>query len=230
MKHLPVILIAEDDENLRLLLRHDLERRYEVRVAADGVEALEIIGQENVDLLVADIMMPRMDGFELVQEIRRRNIGIPAMMLTANQTFDAKRTGFRIGIDDYMTKPVNVEELLWRIKAILRRAGATEDEVLQIGAITVDAGKYSVARGDYGTSLPKKEFELLFKLVSSPGRIFTKTQLMEDVWGLDSESGEETIKTHMSRLRSSIADFPEISIVAIKGIGYKAQIDTDAKR
>jgi two-component system, OmpR family, response regulator len=218
------ILIAEDDPNIRLLLEHHLKGRYSVLTAADGGEALEILGSKRVDLLVADIMMPRMDGFELVQNLRRRGSEMPVLMLTANQSFDAKRSGFRSGTDDYMTKPVNYEELLLRIEALLRRAKVLADERLEVGSAVLDSSTYTLARGELKVELPRKEFDLLFKLLSSPGRIYTKDQLLSEIWGYDSESAEDTVKTHVSRLRGRIRDFKEISIVAVKGIGYKAEL------
>lgn len=217
------ILMAEDDENIQLLISRRLKLSYTVLCARDGKEALDLISVQHVDLLIADIMMPRMDGFELVLNIRRQGYDLPVLMLTANQSFDAKRTGFRSGTDDYMTKPVNDEELLWRIQALLRRAHVFADEKIERGGAVLDSSTYTIARGDRSVELPKKEFALLFKLLSSPGRIYTKSQLMDEIWGYDSESGEETVKTHISRLRSKIKDFPGIELVAVKGIGYKAE-------
>ena len=218
------ILVAEDEPNVRLLLEHHLKPKYEVLSAEDGLAALAIVESKKVDLLVADISMPRMDGYELVQSLRRRGYMIPVMMLTANQTFDARREGFRAGIDDYLTKPVNYEELGWRIKALLRRSGAVVEERIRAGGILVDSATYSISREGTVITLPKKEFELLFRLLSSPGRIFTKEQLLADIWGYDSESGEETLKTHISRLRSNIKNFGEIEIIAVKGVGYHATV------
>lgn len=221
---MPTILIAEDDANLRLLIERQLKTRFDTLVAADGHEALETIGSRRVDLLVADIMMPRMDGFELVQNLRRRGSEMPVLMLTANQSFDAKRSGFRAGIDDYMTKPVNYEELILRIEALLRRAHVFADERIEAGGAVIDSSNYTIAMGELRVELPKKEFDLLFKLLASPGRIFTKDQLMDEIWGFDSESSEGTVKTHISRLRSRIRDFKAISIVSVKGLGYKAEV------
>jgi two-component system, OmpR family, response regulator len=218
------ILIAEDDENIQLLISHRLKSFYAILCASDGKEALDVLAEQHVDLLIADIMMPRMDGFELVQNIRRQGLNIPVLMLTANQSFDAKRTGFRSGTDDYMTKPVNYEELLWRVQALLRRAHIFADEKIERGGAVLDSSAYTIAQGDRSVELPKKEFELLFKLLSSPGRIYTKSQLMDEIWGYDSESSEETVKTHVSRLRSKIKDFPGIELIAVKGIGYKAEV------
>lgn len=184
---------------------------------AMGGEALEIISSRHIDLLIADIMMPRMDGFELVQNLRRRGVEIPVLMLTANQSFDAKRAGFRSGTDDYMTKPVNFEELQLRIQALLRRAHVYADEKLELGSVALDSSTYTVSKGGIAVELPKKEFDLLFKLCASPGRIYTKNQLMDEIWGSESESGEETLKTHISRLRGRLKKIGGVEIVAVKG-------------
>jgi DNA-binding response OmpR family regulator len=224
-----VILIAEDDPNVRLLISHRLKANYEVLCAGDGRDALATMEANRVDLLIADIMMPRMDGFELVQNLRRRGFDIPVLMLTANQSFDAKRMGFRSGTDDYMTKPVNYEELLWRIHALLRRSRALADEAIEVGGARLDPLTYTISKGVTSIELPKKEFELLFKLLAFPGRIYTKGQLMDDIWGSDSESAEDTVKTHVSRLRGRLKDFGGIEIVAVKGIGYKAEIPKEGQ-
>jgi DNA-binding response OmpR family regulator len=218
------ILIAEDDENIRLLLGHHLKQKHSVFFAQDGREALETISSRHIDLLIADIMMPRMDGFDLVRNIRNLGLLLPVIMLTANQSFDAKRIGFRTGTDDYLTKPVNLEELMWRVQALLRRAHVSESDKLQVRGITADPSTFTVSRGEVSIALPNKEFELLFKFLSTPGRIYTKTQLMNDIWGFDSDSGEDTIKTHVYRLRSKVKVIGEIEITAVKGVGYKADI------
>jgi DNA-binding response OmpR family regulator len=223
------LLIAEDDGNMRELIRRRLGGRHAVLEAADGLSAFEIISTRHVDLLISDVMMPRMDGFALVQKLRREGFELPVLMLTAKQSFDAKREGFRSGTDDYMTKPFNYDELLWRVQALLRRAAVPEDRSLTAGGIVLDGASYAVARGDERVELSRKEFELLFRLLSSPGRIFTKDQLLADIWGSDSESGEDTVKTHVYRLRNKIAGFAEIGIVAVKGIGYKAEIREGGK-
>jgi DNA-binding response OmpR family regulator len=218
------ILIAEDDENIKLLIGYHLKQRHSVSFASDGKEALEMISTRHVDLLVADIMMPRMDGFDLVRNIRKLGLSLPVIMLTANQSFDAKRIGFRTGTDDYMTKPINLDELMWRVQALLRRSHVSEGDKLEMQGVVVDPVGYTVSAGDISIELPKKEFELLFKLLSVPGRIYTKSQLMNEIWGYDSDSGEETIKTHVYRLRNKIRAVGEIKITAVKGVGYKASI------
>lgn len=218
------ILIAEDDNNIQLLVAARLKSRYTVICANNGQEALNIIESQRIDLLIADIMMPIMDGFRLVQTIRNNGFTVPVLMLTAKQSFDDKRTGFSSGTDDYMTKPVNYEELLWRIEALLRRARITSENKITVGNVILDSSSYTIAAEDKVTELPKKEFDLLFKLLSYPGQIFTKNQLLDDIWGYDSESGEETIKTHISRLRNKFQNIDEFKIITIKGLGYKAEI------
>ena len=219
------ILVVEDDRNMRLLTAARLEDQYTVVCAADGVEALAYIHKGNIDLIVADIMMPRMDGFELLQTIRSEGYETPYLMLTAKETLDDKQRGFSLGTDDYMTKPFSSDELIWRIGALLRRADIAQNKKIEIGKATVDSQKYAVYTDDRYIEFPKKEFDLLFKLLSYPDRIFSKEQLLDSVWGINAESGEETIKTHISRIRGRLKDMDEIKIVTLKGLGYKADIN-----
>lgn len=219
------ILIVEDDIHIRLLLSQQLNNLYNVLTAFNGIDALNILGKNKIDLVLTDIVMPGMDGFDLVKNIRKIYSLMPILMLTANQTFDYKRNGFDLGIDDYMTKPFNKEELVWRVKALLRRAKIEDDKKITINELVVDLASYSLSSA-YGTiTLPRKEFELLYKLLSEPGRIYTKNQLLDDIWGFDTESDEGTVKTHISRLRSRIKEVKEVSIVAVKGIGYKVVVE-----
>lgn len=220
------ILIAEDNDNIRLLISERLKPFYTILLASDGMEALEILESRHVDLLLTDVMMPGMDGFELIKEIRRNGFKLPALILTAKQSFNDKRIGFSIGTDDYMTKPVNYEELRWRIDALLRRADITNERKIVMGDAILDESTYTLNKGTISIELPKKEFELLYKLLSYPGIIFTKSQLLDDIWGFDSYSSEDTVKTHISRLRSRVSDFTEFKIITIKGLGYKAVLGT----
>lgn len=219
-----VILIVEDDKNTRILTRARLKNEYTVLEAEDGEQALDILDSRHVDLVIADIMMPHMDGNQLVRTIRREGNAMPVIMLTAKAAFEDKRTGFSAGTDDYMTKPIDYEELKWRIKALLRRANIASEQRICVGDVVLDAASYTIGRGDKREELPRKEFELLYKLLSYPGMIFTKGQLLDDIWGYDSDSDENTVKTHISRLRSRLAGYPEISIVTLRGLGYKADI------
>lgn len=218
------ILIAEDDKSIQLLIAARLKSHYTVICADDGLVALEIIESKRVDLLIADIMMPRMDGFRLVKTIRENGFTLPVLILTAKQSFDDKRTGFSSGTDDYMTKPVNYEELHWRIEALLRRANIASENRIVLGDVVLDSATYTVKTGEQVTELPKKEFELLYKLLSYPGQIFTKNQLLDDIWGFDSDSSEDTVKTHISRLRNKFENVSVFNIITIKGLGYKAEI------
>lgn len=219
------ILVVEDNKNTQILTRARLQSHYTVITANDGEEALDIFYKQHIDLIVADVMMPNMDGYELVHLLREYKEQTPVILLTAKSTFEDKKTGFATGIDDYLTKPVNYEELLWRIEALLRRANINSDQKISIGSVLVDATNYTVSRTDNDTvyELPKKEFELLFKLLSYPNVIFTKDQLLEDIWGLDTDTDDSTIKTHISRLRNKFGDWNEFQIITIRGLGYKAE-------
>lgn len=216
------ILVAEDERNLQLLIAARLRTQFQVLCASDGQEALDIIDSRHVDLLVADVMMPRMDGFELVQTLRRRGNLLPVLILTAKQTIHDKRVGFSSGTDDYLTKPVDHEELLWRIQALLRRARIATEQKITVGSAVLDSQRSSLTVPAGEIALPQKEFALLFKLLSYPGRIFTKAQLLDEVWGNSYSSGEDTVKTHISRLRSRLAGVGDFSLVTVKGLGYKA--------
>ena len=218
------ILVVEDDRNMRLLTSARLSDTYNVVCACDGMEALEIIHKGGIDLIVADIMMPRMDGYELLKRIREEGYKTPYLMLTAKETFDAMEQGYKLGTDDYMKKPFSSAELSWRVAALLRRANISLSKKIVVGDITVDSEKYAVYSDSEYIELPKKEFDLLFKMLSYPGQIFSKEQLLDSVWGMTSESGEETVKTHISRLRSKLANIKAFSIITIKGLGYKAEI------
>ena len=218
------ILIVEDDRNMRLLTSARLADLYTVISSCDGVEALEILHKGGVDMVVADIMMPRMDGYALLKTIRDEGNTVPFLLLTAKESLDDKQHGFSLGTDDYMTKPFSADELIWRVGALLRRSNIAQSKKIEIGNVTVDSEKYAVYSNTEYIEFPKKEFDLLFKLLSYPDRIFSKEQLLDSVWGVNAESGEETIKTHISRIRNRLKSISEFSIVTIKGIGYKADI------
>lgn len=218
------LLIVEDDANMRILLNARLKNRYGVRLAKDGKEALEIYDEGNTDLVITDIMMPGMDGYALVQNLRARGETVPVIMLTAKTGLADKGQGFAAGTDDYMTKPINFEELVWRIDALLRRSKIANEGKIVIGNVVVDKETYSVTRGDEVTELPSKEFQLLFLLLSYPNKILTKENILDSVWGYTSESDENTVRTHINRLRNKFEDYPEFEIVTVRGIGYKAVI------
>jgi DNA-binding response OmpR family regulator len=223
------ILVVEDDRNMRLLTAARLSDAYHVVTAGDGIEALDIIHKGGVDLIVADIMMPRMDGYQLLKTLREEGDSTPYLMLTAKETLDDKQQGFSLGTDDYMTKPFSSDELRWRIAALLRRANISQSKKIILGSVTVDSEKYAVYSDTAYIEFPKKEFDLLFKLLSYPDRIFSKEQLMDSVWGMHSESGEETVKTHISRIRNRLAGISAFRIITIKGLGYKAELQEEGK-
>jgi len=219
------VLVVEDDRNMRLLTSARLKDSYNVVTACDGSEALDVIHKGGVDLIISDIMMPIMDGYELLKTIRSEGFQTPFLFLTAKETPVDKEKGFDLGTDDYMTKPFSSDELLWRVKALLRRANINQEKRISVGRITVDSEKYAVYSDNEYVELPKKEFDLLFKLLSYPEQIFSKEQILNSVWGVTNESGEETIKTHISRIRNRLKNMPEINIQTIKGLGYKASVE-----
>ncbi len=218
------ILIVEDDRNMRLLTKARLADLYTVVTACDGLEALDIIHNGGVDMIIADIMMPRMDGYELLKTVRDEGNPLPFLLLTAKESLDDKQHGFLLGTDDYMTKPFSSDELIWRVDALLRRANIARNKKIEIGHVVVDSEKYAVYTDTEYIELPKKEFDLLFRLLSYPDRIFSKEQLLDIIWGVNAESGEETVKTHISRIRNRLKNITEFNIVTIKGLGYKADI------
>ncbi|HBN12886.1 MAG TPA: DNA-binding response regulator [Clostridiales bacterium] len=218
------IMIVEDDDNLRLLLSTRLKARYSVTAVPDAVQALELLEEGKTELVVTDIMMPVMDGYTFVRTMRSQGWDIPVIMLTAKDTLNDKGQGFSVGCDDYLTKPVNFEELVWRIDALLRRSKIVNEGKIVIGRVTVDSSEFTVTRGDTVIELPTKEFKLLYLLLSYPNKIFTKENILDKVWGYTSESDETTVRTHMNRLRSKFEGFPEFELVTIRGVGYKAVI------
>lgn len=218
------IMIVEDDDNLRLLLSTRLKTRYSVTAVANAAQALKLLEEGKTELVVTDIMMPGMDGYTFVRTMRSQGWDIPVIMLTAKDTLNDKGQGFSVGCDDYLTKPVNFEELVWRIDALLRRSKIVNEGKIVIGGVTVDSSEFTVTRGDVVVELPTKEFKLLYLLLSYPNKIFTKENILDKVWGYTSESDETTVRTHMNRLRSKFENFPEFELVTIRGVGYKAVI------
>jgi DNA-binding response OmpR family regulator len=217
------ILVAEDDANQRRLMSAVLRGAgYEVHTAADGAEALRMLDEVHVDLLVLDVMMPKLDGFELTRQLRDGGSALPILMVTARQLPQDKHTGFLVGTDDYMIKPVDEEELLLRIRALLRRARIVSEHRIVLGGVTLDYDGLTVERSGESQTLPQKEFYLLYKLLAYPDKVFTRLQLMDEIWGMDSETGENTVNVHINRLRNRFRDWPEFEIVAVRGIGYKA--------
>lgn len=217
------ILVVDDDKNTRRLMKAVLEvERYDVLLAADGEEALAVLDREHIDLIVLDIMMPHMDGYEFTSVLRGSKNDLPILMVSARQLPEDRKMGFLAGTDDYMTKPVDPEELVLHVKALLRRAKIVDERKLTVGDVTLDADSLTVSRPGETQELPQKEFLLLFKLLSNPGKIFTRIQLMDEIWGQDSESGWETVTVHIGRLRKRFADWDAFELCAVRGLGYKA--------
>lgn len=220
------ILVVEDDLSVAKLMRVILTNAgYEVKLSSNGAEALKILDNAYIDLILLDIMLPEMDGYELTEMIRSNGVNVPILMVTAKSSTEDKYQGFISGTDDYMTKPVDEMELLYRIKALLRRSHIVHEQKLTIGDVVLDYNALTVSGHGVIQTLPKKEFYLLFKLLSYPDKIFTRLQLMDEIWGMSSTSVDTTVNVHINRLRKKFGEFPEFTIIAIKGIGYKAVIN-----
>lgn len=217
------ILVAEDDKGTRRLMQDTLaDAGYEPVLAADGQEAADLLARKHVDLMVLDVMMPRLDGFALLSGLRQAGSQLPVLVLTAKEAMADKRQGLRLGADDYMTKPADEEELLLRIGALLRRAQAIHTRRLTVGDTTLIYDDLSVAWNGRVTELPRKEFQLLYKLLSCPDKTFTRRQLMDEIWDLATDSDEHTVNVHINRLRDRFRDNRDFAIVTVRGLGYKA--------
>jgi len=217
------ILVADDDKNTRTLLKAVLEtENYNVYTAHNGIEALSVLDKNHIDLIVLDVMMPEMDGYELTEQLRKTQNDMPILMVSAKQLPEDKRKGFLSGTDDYMTKPVDEIEMLLRIKALLRRAKIANDRKIEIGDVIIDYDSLTVKKHNEITELPQKEFMLLYKLLSYPGKIFTRIQLMDEIWGTESQTGWETVTVHIGRLRKRFEGWEEFQIESVRGLGYKA--------
>lgn len=217
------ILVAEDDCALRELFCDVLsDNGYTPVPAANGLEALKIMENTMIDLIISDIMMPGMDGLELTKSLRGANYTTPILMITAKESAADKREGFRAGTDDYMVKPIDVDEMVWRVEALLRRSQIVSSRKAKIGNTEFNCDTLTVTSADSQVVLPQKEFMLLYKLIVSPGRIFTRRQIMDDIWGFDSDTDTHTLEVHISRLRERFKDNPDFDIVTVRGLGYKA--------
>lgn len=219
------ILVVEDDDALLSLYRIVLEKEgYEALLAHHGEEAWAIMEREHVDLIVTDVRMPVMDGYQFVRSVRDIFPEMPILMITAKDDFASKSMGFSLGTDDYMTKPVHMEEMMLRIRALLRRAKIMATKKLTVHDTLLDYDSMTVSRGETSITLTPKEFQLLYKLLSYPNKIFTRKQLMDEIWGLESQSDMQTIDVHINRLRRYFESDPDFKIVTIRGLGYKAVI------
>ncbi len=216
------ILIAEDDIELRRLFAHVLIKSgYMVKEVSNGKEALDAMDKNFYDLIISDIMMPVMDGYEFVRFLRESGNNTPVLMITAKDAFDDMRQGFLSGSDDYMVKPVNVNEMVLRVGALLRRAQIMSERKQTLGSTVLEYDTFTVTSESGSMTMPQKEFQLLYKLASYPGRIFTRQQLMDDIWGYDSDSDSHTVDVHIGRLRDRFRDNPDFKIVTMRGVGYK---------
>lgn len=216
------ILIAEDDRELRQLFSHVLMKNgYTVKGVSDGAEALNAVHGNYFDLIISDIMMPVMDGYEFVRSLRDSGFTTPVLMITAKDAFDDMRLGFLSGSDDYMVKPVNVNEMVLRVGALLRRAQMINERRQTIGNTILECDSLTVLTDRTSVTLPQKEFMLLYKMISYPGRIFTRQQLMDEIWGYDSDSDTHTVDVHIGRLRERFRNNPDFKIVTMRGVGYK---------
>ena len=217
------ILVVDDDKNTRRLYKAVLENaNYHVFTAENGEDAFEVMDREHIDLIVLDIMMPKMDGYEFTKIVRDSQETLPILMVSAKQLLEDKKKGFLVGTDDYITKPVDAEEMLLRIKALLRRAKIVNERKIEIGEVVLDYDALTVSKGDLVIELPQKEFLLLYKLLSYPGKIFTRIQIMDEIWGANSDTGWETVTVHVGRLRKRFEDWDEFKIESVRGLGYKA--------
>ena len=217
------ILVVDDDRSTRLFMRAFLEaEHYTVSLAENGVQALEALEKEHIDLVVLDIMMPEMDGYQFTQELRSTNPDLPVLMVSAKHLPEDRKQGYRLGVNDFMSKPVDEEEMILRIKNLLRMAKIASERRMNIGNVVLDYDSMTVTRGDESITLPQKEFQLLYKLLSNPGRIFTRIELMDEIWGAESETGWETVTVHVGRLRKHFEGWPEFEIVSVRGLGYTA--------
>lgn len=217
------ILVVDDDRNMRMLLKAVLQaENYTVFTAENGEDALDVMDKEHIDLVVLDIMMPKMDGYAFTRLLRESNNNLPILMVSAKQLPADKQKGFLVGTDDYMTKPIDEMEMLLRIKALLRRARIASEHRIVVGNVVLDYDALTVTRNGETQELPQKEFMLLYKLLSYPGKIFTRIQLMDEIWGVESDTGWETVTVHIGRLRKRFEGWPEFEIVSVRGLGYKA--------
>lgn len=216
------ILIAEDDAELRQLFQHVLNKSgYDTTGVDNGQKALDALASDYYDMVISDIMMPVMDGYELVRSIRQSNMTLPVLMITAKDAFDDMRMGFLSGTDDYMVKPVNVNEMVLRVGALLRRAQMITERRQTVGTTVMECDSLTVTRSGISTVLPQKEFMLLYKMASFPGKIFTRQQLMDEIWGYESETDSHTVDVHIGRLRDRFRDNPDFRIITMRGVGYK---------
>ena len=216
------ILLVEDDQKLNKLFYTVLSKQgFNVHIANNGFEGFDILEDNHIDLIISDIMMPKMDGYEFTEIVRKINEEIPILMITAKDDFNSKKKSFLIGIDDYMVKPIDVNEMILRVNALLRRSKIAHDKKQVVGSTVLEYDSLTVTRDDKSIVLAQKEFYLLYKLLSYPNKVFTRNQLMDEIWGVDSPSDLQTIDVHINRLRRRFENNPDFKIVTVRGLGYK---------
>jgi DNA-binding response OmpR family regulator len=218
------ILVVEDDEVLNKMIGAKLKQEaFVVFSAFDGEEALQVMDLEHVDLIISDIMMPNMNGYELTKALRDASFKIPILMITAKDQIEDMEKAFVAGTDDYMIKPVNMKELVLRVKALLRRAQIVNEKKLRVGKTMLDYEAFTVQNSEGTQTLPPKEFYLLFKLLSNPNKIFTRLDLMDEIWGMDTEVDDRTVDSHIKKLRRKFETSQDFEIITVRGLGYKAE-------
>lgn len=221
------ILVADDVANIRRLYEYTLEKNgFNVYSAENGEAALDIIEKQHIDLAILDVMMPKKDGYEVLKTLRESGSNLPVLIITAKDAAEDLRRGFVLGTDDYMTKPVDEMEMILRIKALLRRSKIAEEQKIVVGNTELIYDSFTVKFSGQPVILPKKEFQILFKLLSFPGKTFTRAAIMEDFWEMDSDSEARTVDVHINRLRERFRDNPDFEILTVRGLGYKAEIKT----
>lgn len=217
------VLVIDDDKNIRFMMKEILESAgYVVSLAQDGEEGIDYCVNHHVDVVIVDIMMPKINGYEFTESLRKFDQDLPVLMMSAKQFSEDRKKGFKSGIDDFMTKPIDPEELLLHIKALLKRYKIEGERRIKIGDVVINYDDFTVTKGEESVLLPQKEFLLLFKLLSFPNKIFTRIQLMDEIWGVDCDTDPETVTVHITRLRKRFSDWEEFKIENIRGLGYKA--------
>ncbi|BBF43090.1 two-component response regulator colocalized with HrtAB transporter [Lachnospiraceae bacterium KM106-2] len=219
------ILVVEDNKSLNKLITANLTlENYHVISAFDGEEALEMLSHEHVDLIISDIMMPMVDGYELVSELRSVECTIPILMITAKDQMEDMEKAFQVGTDDYLVKPVNMKELVLRVRALLRRSQITSEKKLKAGSAILNYDALTITIGEEVYEMPPKEFYLIFKLLSNPNKIYTRLELLDEIWGMDTEIDDRTIDSHIKKLRRKFENYGDFEIVTVRGLGYKGKI------
>lgn len=219
------ILVVEDDAVLNKMICAKLKAQdYTVFQAYDGEEALDLLDREYVDLIISDIMMPKMDGITLIKELREADYNMPVLIITAKDQMEDMEEGFKAGTDDYMVKPINLKEMVLRVQALLRRSQLASEKKLTLGTSVLDYDALTVTTDGKEVQLPPKEFYLLYKLVSNPNKIFTRLELLDEIWGMDTESDERNVDAHVKKLRKKFDGNPNFEIVTVRGLGYKGKV------